>query len=95
MLLKETFQKNGSPENFTDRCFKLFLNEIHIPLEKVPIFEKNFLRLVHLCLRAMSLQTRAKLQKLIKGVLNCCELQVSLKSQSKLSNNFCFKGSLP
>ena len=31
------------------------------------------------------------MQKSIKGVLNCCKLQVIFKSQNKLCNNFCFK----
>ena len=55
-------------------CFRLLLNEIRIPKEKVPTFEKRSLRI---------------------GILNCCELQVSFKIQSKLSNNFRFKGPIP
>ena len=46
ILLRERFQKNGYPENFIDRCFKLFLNRIHYLKEKVPTVEKNPLRLV-------------------------------------------------
>ena len=30
IFLREIIQKNGYPENFIDRCFKLFLNRIHI-----------------------------------------------------------------
>ena len=30
LYVGEIFQKNGYPENFIDRCFKLFLNRIHI-----------------------------------------------------------------
>ena len=37
------------------------------------------------------MQTRTKLQKPIKGVLNCCKLQVVFKSQ----NNFRFKDPVP
>ena len=39
----------------------------------------------------MSLQTRTKLQKSIKSVLNCCKSQVIFKSQNKICNNFSFK----
>ena len=39
----------------------------------------------------MSLQSKTKLKKSIKGVLNCCKLQVILKSENKLCNNFCFR----
>ena len=84
-LLREIFQKNGYPENFIDRCFKLLLNRTHIIKEKVPRVEEKPLRLVLPYLGNISLQTRTKLQKSIKGVLNCCKLQVIFKSQNKLS----------
>ena len=74
-----------------DRCFKLFLNRIHILKEKVPTAEKKPLRLVLLYLRTISLQTRTKLQKSIKWLLNCCKLQVIFTSQNKLCNNFLYK----
>ena len=95
ILLRETFQKNGYPENFIDRCFKLFLNRIHILKEKVPTVEKKPLRLVLPYLGTIPLQTRTKLQKSIKGVLNCCKLQVIFKRQNKLCNNFRFKDTVP
>ena len=69
----------GYPENFIDRCFKLFLSRIYIVKEKVPTAEKKPLRLVPHYLGTISLQTRTKLQKSIKGVLNCCKLQVIFK----------------
>ena len=34
ILLREIFQNNDNPENFIDRCSKLFLNRIHILKEK-------------------------------------------------------------
>ena len=42
-----------------------------------------------------TMQTRTKLQKSIKGVLNCCKLQFIFKSQNKLCNNFRFKNPVP
>ena len=68
-LLREIFQKNGYPENFIDRCFKVFLNRTHILKVKVPTVEKKLLQLVLPYLGTISLQTRKKLQKSIKGVL--------------------------
>ena len=41
ILLRGIFQKNGYPENFIDRCFKLFLNRIHILKEKDRTVEKK------------------------------------------------------
>ena len=95
ILLREIFQKNGYAENFIEKCFQLFLDRIYILKEKVPTVEKKPLRLVLPYLGNISLQTRTKLQKSIKGVLNCCKLQVIFKSQNKLCNNFNFKDPVP
>ena len=40
-LLKGIFRKNGYPEKFIDKCFKKFLNDIHLVKENVPTVEKN------------------------------------------------------
>ena len=42
-----------------------------------------------------SLKVKVHQKKSIKGVLNCCKLQVIFKSQNKLCNNFCFKDPVP
>ena len=94
ILLREIFQKNGFSENFIDRCFKLFLNRIHILKEKVPTVEKNLLQLVLLYLGAISVQTGTKLRKSIKGS-KCLKLQVVLKCQNKFCNSFCYKDPVP
>ena len=39
--LRKMTQKNGYPENFIDRCFKLFLNRTHILREKKKKEKKN------------------------------------------------------
>ena len=52
-----------------------------------------FLVLPHL--RPLSLQTRTKLKKSLKGVLNCCKLQVVFKIQKKLAKAFPFKDCIP
>ena len=82
-------------ENFIDRCFKLFLNIICIPKVKLPRIEKKCLGSVLPYFGTISQQTRAKWKKSIKVVLNCCKLQVFLKIQSKLCNNFRFKDLVP
>ena len=60
ILSREIFQKNGYPENFIDRCFKLFLNKIDILKEKVPKVVKKPMRLDLPFLETISLQTRTK-----------------------------------
>ena len=95
ILLREIFQRSGYPENSIDGFSKLFLNRIHILKEKVPTVVKKSLRLVLPNLGTISLQTRTKLQKSIKGVLNCCKLPVIFKCQNKLRDNYSFKDSDP
>ena len=43
----------------------------------------------------LSLQTRTKLKKSLKGILNCCKLQIVFKSQNKLPSTFRFKDHIP
>ena len=86
-LLREIFQRNGYPQNFIDTSFKLFLSTIDIKKiikKRLIQLKKMYLQLFLLHLGTTSLQTRAKLQKSIKGVLNCCKLQVILKIQVSL-----------
>ena len=40
-FLKGIFRKNGYSENFIDKCFKKFLNNIHLVKENVPKVEKS------------------------------------------------------
>ena len=89
------FRKNGYPENFIDKYFKKFLDNIHLLKEKVPTVIRNRLLLVLPYLGVISLQTRTKLQQAIKGVLNCCKLEIAFKCQTKLSNSFRFKDPIP
>ena len=67
IFLKGIFQKNGYPKNFIDKCFKKFLNNVHLVKENVPTVEKKCLRLVLPYLGIISWQTRTKLQQALKG----------------------------
>ena len=95
IFLKGIFQKNAYPENFIDKCFKKFLNNIHLVKENVPIVELKPLLLVLPYFGIISLQTRTKLQQALKGALNCCKLEIVAKCQTRLSNSFCYKPSIP
>ena len=66
-------------DNFIDRCFPLFLNRIHVLKEKVPAVEKKSLRLVFPYLGTISMQTRTKLQKYIKGYVTAVNYRLFLK----------------
>ena len=93
--LKNIFQKNGYPQNFIGKCFKKFLNNIHLVKENVATVGKNRLFLVLPYLGIMSLQTRAKLQQPLKGVLDWYKLEIVFKYQASLSNSFCSKDPTP
>ena len=95
ILLREIFQKNGYPENFIDRCFKLFLNRINILKEKVSAVEKKPLRLAPPHLGTISLQTRTKLQKLIKWYLTAVNYRLFLKVKINSVIIFALKTLLP
>ena len=43
----------------------------------------------------LSLQTKTKLQNVLKRVLGCCKIQIVFESQRNLSNVFRFKDRLP
>ena len=86
---------NGYPENFINKCFKKFLDNIHLVKENIPTVEKKRLLLVLPYLGLISLQTRTKLQQALKGVLNCCKLEIVFKCQTRLSNSFRYKDPIP
>ena len=93
--MNKIFRKNGYPENFIDKCFKKFLDNIHLVKEKVPTEKRKRLLLALPYLGVISLQTRTELQQANKGVLNCCKLGIAFKCQTKLSNSFQFKDPIP
>ena len=57
--------------------------------------EKKTLTLVPPFLGKLSLQTRTKLQKVLKRTLSCSKIQIVFKNQINLSNVFHFKDRLP
>ena len=93
--LTDVFKNNGYPENFINNCFKVFLDNKYRIQEKVITVPKKTLFLVLPYLGPLSLQTRTKLRKSLKGILNCCKLQIVFKSQNKLAKAFRFKDRIP
>ena len=56
---------------------------------------KETLFLVLPYLGPLPLQTRIKLRKSLKGILNCCKLHIEFKSHNKLAKVFRFKDHIP
>ena len=94
-FLKHVFLKNGYPLSCIDKCFKMVIDKLVINRPQVTVFEKKTLILSLPYLGDISLQTRTKLRKSFKNILNCCKLQIVFKSQRKLANVFQFKDCLP
>ena len=84
------FLKNGYPVSFVDKCFKIVINKLVIKRPQVTTVKKKTL-VLSLPYLDVSLQTRTKLRKSFKGILNCCKLQIVFKSQRKLANVFRLK----
>ena len=95
IILKHVFLKNGYPLSFIGKCFKMVINKLVIKRPQVITVEKKTLLLSLPYLGDISLQTRPKLRKSFKGILNCCKLQIVFKTQRKLANVFRFKDRLP
>ena len=81
--------------SFIDNCFKTFVDKLFIKRPQLTTIVKKTLFLPLLYLGEISLQTRTKLRKSFKCLLNSCKLQIVFKSQRKLSNVFRFKDHLP
>ena len=93
-FLKQVFLKNGYPLSFIDNCFKTFVDKLFIKRPQLITVEKKTLFLSLPYLGEISLQTRTKLRKSLKGLLNSCKLQIVFKSQRKLLNVFRLKDRL-
>ena len=87
--------KNGYPPSFIDKCFKTFLDQLFVKRPQITTVEKKTVTIVLPFLGELSLLTRTRLKKALKGVLGCCKIQFVFKSQRNLSNIFRFKDHLP
>ena len=83
VFLKEIFLKNGYLEDFINKCFKRFMENIHVVEETTLTVEKKPIGLVLPYLGSISLQTRTKLKKSLKNI-NCCKLQIVLKNKTNV-----------
>ena len=75
--------------------FKKFMDNIHVVKETTLTVGKKPLVLVLPYLGSMSLQTRVKLKKSLKNILNCYKLQIVFKNKTRLGDNFHFKDQIP
>ena len=89
------FHKNGYSEDFINKCFKKFIDNIHIVKETILTIEKKPLFLVLPYLGSIYLQFRTKLNKSLENIFNCCKLQIVFKNKTRLGSNLHFKDQIP
>ena len=70
------------------------MDNIHVVKETTLTVGKKPLVLVLLYLGSVSLQTRTKLKKSLKNILNYCKLHIVFKNKTRL-DNFYFKDQIP
>ena len=63
------------------------MENIHLVKQTTLTVEKKPLVLVFPYLASVSLQTRTKLKKSLKNILNCCNLQIVFKNKTRLGSN--------
>ena len=71
------------------------MDNIHVVKETTLTVEKKPLVLILPYSDSISLETRTKLKKSLKNILNCCKLQIVFKNKTRLGNNFHFKDRIP
>ena len=76
VCLKEIFVKNACPENFINKCFKKFMDNIHVLKEATLTVEKKSCALFLPYLGLISLLVRTKFKKPLTNIPHCCNLQV-------------------
>ena len=71
------------------------MDNIHVVKETTLTVKMKLLVLVFPYLSSISLQTKTKMKKPLKNILNCCKLQIEFKNKTRLSSNFHFKDRIP
>ena len=71
------------------------MDRLYLKRPQVLSAEKKTLTFVLPFPGKLSLQTRTKIQNVLKRTLSCSKIQIVFKNQINLSNIFCFKDHLP
>ena len=81
VFLNDIFLKNVYPISFIDKCFKTVFDRLYLKRPQVLTAKNNTLTLVLPFLRKFSLQTRTKLQKVLKRTLSCSQIQIVFRKK--------------
>ena len=91
ICLKEILFENSYRKNVINKCFQKIIDNIHVVKKTTLKVEDEPLVLVLPYLGSKSLQTRTKLKKSFKNILNCCKLQIVFKNNTRLGHDFHLK----
>ena len=95
LKLKQIFRSNGYPQNFVDRCIKMYLDKVFIKHPSICVVPNKGISLCFSILGNNSLEIKRQLQNATERTSPYCQLNVIFKSPSKIVNRFHFKDVLP
>ena len=93
--LRRILRKNIFPEQFIDRCIKIFLDKIFIKKDVVATVSKKELRICLPFLGKNSFELRKKLYQFTTSYFPQCKLRIIFNSNNRLRNFFSFKDKIP
>ena len=93
--LKEIFQRNGYPRSFIAKCFKKFLDRLHVIKTTSSTAEKKGLTLSIPLFGTDFLTSQNQNQKWYKEHFKSLKTSIMFKNERKISNMFRFKDRVP
>ena len=95
VCLKQFFLKKSFPENFINKFFKRFMDNLRLIKGTTLTIEINPFVLVLPYLCPISSQTITTLMRSLRNILNCCKMQIVFKNKIRLSDKSHYKDRFP
>ena len=95
VCLKQFFLKKSFPENFINKFFKRFMDNLRLIKGTILTTEINPFVLVLPYLCPISSQTITTLMRSLRNILNCCKMQIVFKKKIRLGDKSHYKDRFP
>ena len=95
VCLKQFFLKKSFPENFINKFFKRFMDNLRLIKGTTLTIEINPFVLVLPYLCPISSQTITTLMRSLRNILNCCKMQIVFKIKIRLGDKSHYKDRFP
>ena len=95
VCLKQFFLKKSFPENFINKFFKRFMDNLRLIKGTTLTIEINPFVLVLPYLCPISSQTITTLMRSLRNILNCCKMQIVFKKKIRLGDKSHYKDRFP